>query len=384
MRKSGYYRIVHFNQVIVMKKTIKLIPPKVSFTTVSQMLCCDRPQREGNFNISLERKGKKLIVHCYGHGSSGWTALFGSVKRALELFQRAAVAFDAPICVIGSGCMGLTVAIELASLGYLHVKIVTKELYDLPSWKAAGMFALFTVEATAEERAIIHQINLHSFLSYKLIEEGKHPYLTRQAVKLIPYYCRADLESGIEQLESDGLMPPKEEVDLDFGNGVFHKGFMKYMTYFMDTTSLMQQLTAHVKRLNIPIVLEQIDEFSGVSEEIIFNCAGLGAKELNADSKLTPVRGFLATLNSHAGADHLSYMLATTVIQEGKEETIYLIPKTLSVTPDNPSGIACHGALGGTFIPLTQCLSAQEEKILKELECKRLIERGAQFFNGTV
>nr|MBA3816188.1 hypothetical protein [Parachlamydiaceae bacterium] len=127
-------------------KIVKLIPPQICNETVSEEIVCTRPMREGKFNISLEQKNSKTVVHCYGHGGSGWTTLFGSVSKAIDLFQETQPSKAKPIRIIGSGCMGLTAAIELSQLGYQIAGISTKNLYDLPSWRAAGYFALVSVK----------------------------------------------------------------------------------------------------------------------------------------------------------------------------------------------------------------------------------------------
>ena len=119
-------------------RIIKLKPPLINERTILKKITCIRPVREGNFNISIDGSfPNKTIVNCYGHGGSGWTTLFGSVKRAIELFQNEAD-FSVPIRVIGAGCMGLTIAIELARLGFKIAGITTKELYDTASWRAGG------------------------------------------------------------------------------------------------------------------------------------------------------------------------------------------------------------------------------------------------------
>ena len=55
------------------------------------------------------------------------------------------------------------------------------------------------------------------------------------------------------------------------------------MTYFMNTTVLMRQLTEEVKRREISVELNEINSFDDVAEEIIFNCSGLGGQKLNSD-----------------------------------------------------------------------------------------------------
>lgn len=363
-------------------RIIKLAPPHISSDTVLEEIVCTRPMREGKFNISLEHSEMKTIINCYGHGGSGWTTLFGSVNKAIQIFQSTSPNKATPIRIIGSGCMGLTAAIELNRLGYQVAGISTRDLYDSPSWRAAGYFALVSVKTSPEEQAELNAIGLNTFLSYQNIEKGIHPYITKEAVTFMPVFCSIDTEAGIEDLEARGMIPPREYVSLDFGNGVIHHDYVKYMTYFMNTTTIMRQLTQEALRLGIIIELQDIESFDDVAEEIIFNCSGLGGRKLNADENIIPVRGHLVTLNEASGSAHMDYMVYTKVKQDGKDEYIYMFPKNISVTPMNVHGIECVGVLGGTFIPHVDQLSASEQKKLDDLEFKRLLDRNSQFFQG--
>ena len=256
-------------------RIVHLEPPQISKETVLEQLVCNRPARTGQFNISLEERQGKTIVNCYGHGGSGWTTLFGSVNRAIELYKNTQPDPHTPIRIIGSGCMGLTTAIELTRLGYSVVGISTKSLYDIPSWKAGGYFALTFKD---QEQARVKPICLQTFLTYQTIAQGEHPYLTQEGVKLLPVYCNNGFNSGAEDFEERGLLPPKENVTLDFGNGVIRENFGKHMSYFMNTTELMRQLTKEVQRLNIGVEIKAIGYFSEVAEDVIFNCSGLGGR----------------------------------------------------------------------------------------------------------
>lgn len=361
---------------------VKLTPPQISNETILEEIVCTRPMREGRFNISLEQNAGKTVVNCYGHGGSGWTTLFGSVNKAIKLFQKTHPNKATPIRVIGSGCIGLTTAIELSRLGYQVAGISTKDLYEIPSWRAAGYFALVSLKTSPEEQADLNKIGLNTFLTYQEIDSGKHPYITKEAVKFMPVYCSVDTDSGVEDLETRGMIPPREYVSLDFGNGVIHHDYVKYMTYFMNTTTLMRQLTAEVQRLGINIELKKVNSFDDVIEEIIFNCSGLGGRGLNSDENIIPIRGHLVTLNDASGSAHMDYMIYTKVKQNGKEEYIYMFPKNISVTPEHTEGLSCVGVLGGTFIPHVDKLSPSDQEKLDKAEFKRMLDRNSEFFQG--
>ena len=362
-----------------------LVPPKLTSESIASKVPCVRPMREGTFNISSEEVRTKFVVHCYGHGGCGWTTFMGSVERAVGLLEKQFPdpKRTPPIRIIGSGCMGLCSAIELTKKGYDVAGITTKELYNIPSWNAAGYFAVVSVKTSPEEEAAVKQIGLSTFKSYQQVEKGEHPYLSAQAVRFLPVYSSEETHAGVEELEEQGLIPPREVVDVDFGNGVVHRNYNKFMTYFFDVTTLMQDLHKETARLGIPIDLKKIDQFDDVAEEIVFNCSGLGGGDLAHDFKMIPVRGHLAMLSEESGKDHMDYMIYSKVKQDGKEEYVYLFPRTLFISPENPTGTACAGVLGGTFIPNFDKLSKEELAELDDREMNRLLDRNSIFFHGT-
>lgn len=359
----------------------RLKAPILSPSTLLKKVTCTRPMREGCFNISRETIQDKLIIHCYGHGGSGWTTLWGSVKKAIALLKQNREK-ERAIRIIGSGCMGLAAAAELSRLGYKVAGIRTKELYDIASWRAAGYFALVSIKTDLNNQEDLNWIGAETFQTFRQIEQGRHPYISQEALRYLPVYCSQETDTGLQELEALGLIPPREVVTLDFGDGICHPGFLKFMTYFIDTTKLMDQLSAEVERRAIPLEMGAVDSFEDVEEEIIFNCAGLGAKELTQDEQIIPVRGHLILCNEKAGDQHMDYIIYTTVMQDGKEEYVYLFPKTTMVSSEIPEGISCRGVLGGTFISGVECLSADELFALDQREFKKMLDRHSHFFYG--
>jgi hypothetical protein len=360
-------------------ETVKLTPPEMN---IRSQIACNRPMRAGRFNISTEKDSGKTIVNCLGHGGSGYTTLFGSVNKAIRLFEELPdTNKSTPIRIIGSGCMGLACATELSRLGYTVSGITTEERYDIASWRATGYFALVSIKTSPEDQAELNEIGMDTFQAYNEVAAGKHPFLKSNIVRLIPVYSSKDTDVGIEDLEARGLIPPHEDVTLDFGNGVIYEDFAKNMTYFMDVTSMMRQFTAKVEELNIPIEMKTVKSFADLDESVIFNCSGLGGRVLNQDIDLIPVRGHLLMLDESAGTDHMDYMIYTKDPNfEGRY--IYLFPKRMTVTSADLDGYGSHGLLGGTFIPLTGNESVDELEALDKKEYADLRNRNALFFTG--
>jgi D-amino-acid oxidase len=370
----------------VTPEVIKLTPPIITNKTIAKKIACTRPVRKIAFNVSVQdyvgKNSVKTIVHCYGHGGWGWTTLFGSVQHAIELFQKTNPSKETPIRVVGAGCVGLTVAAELARLGYTVKGITAKEVYDTPSWNAGGSFSGSLSRILPEEKAKHLLFKKNTFLTFRQIEQGVHPYLHSGCVRFLPSYTHRSANAGLQDLIDEGLVPQPRPVVLDFGKGVLHPDYEEYKTYFMDVTRLMQQLQLEVQRNHIAIEIRELASFDEVSEEVIFNCTGLGAKALNQDSELKPYRGHLIMLSQDAGAQHLEYMIDSGMVQDGIEEDVYLFPKRVMVTAEHPEGIPCAGVCGGTYIPNVDQLSAEELQKLDEREFQRLLDRLSIFFTG--
>lgn len=349
---------------------VKLTPPVLNPQTVLKSVAGTRPMREGSFNISIEERGNKKIIHCYGHGGSGWTTLFGSIEEALGLLSKT----NQPIRILGAGCMGLTMAIELVRNGFQVAGITAKNEFDIASWVAACYFGMVSVQTSKEEEKRHNKIALSTFITYQQIEKGDHPYIGKEFVRFLPVYCSHETEAGVEELAKVGLISKAEEVTLDFGN-VTHKNYLKYMTYFMDSAPLMQRLRQVVKSLKLAIDLQEIESFEQVQEEIVINCTGLGSKKLNNDAKLVGVRGHLIMLNSLAGNRHMNYMIYSK-LDDGKY--VYLFPKS-----QDASGLQCFGVLGASFIPSCDQMTDKELVNLDYQEFNAILARNRQFFHGT-
>lgn len=365
---------------------IKLTPPIISPETLLQKIVGTRPMREGRINLSVIEEGtphgSKTIINCYGHGGAGFTTLFGSVEKALQIFIDLKPSKILPIRIIGAGCIGLTAAIELKRRGYNVAGITAETLYAIPSWTAAGYFAFVSVKTAPEEQEYMNQIGMQTFFTYQSIAKGEHAYISPAAIRLMPVYCSLDTVSGLEDLEARGVVPPKREVTLDFGKGVIHPQFCEYWTYFTNGITIMRQLHAEIKRLNIPLTVQKIHAFNNVAEPYIFNCSGLGGKELNADTMMIPVRGHLLALNANAGTNHMNYMIYTKVKQQERDEYVYMFPKDVIVSEDKPEGIPCHSILGGTFLPHIDNLPLAQQKEIDDLAFEKLLDRTSQFFLG--
>lgn len=373
---SGVFLL--YSVLIFPEEIVRLIPPTINPKTIALKYSCIRPGHDDGITISMEKNGSKKVVNNYGHGGSGWATLFGSVQEAIDLFTTEMPNKKTPIRIIGSGCIGLTTAIELSRLGYNVVGIYTKSLYDMASWRAAGFFGSFP----GKNQAALMPLAVKTFSTYRNIEKGDHLYISKDAVELLPIYCTLETENEVAFLADYGLVPPKEPVSLEFDNGIKHEGFFKFMTYFMNTGIIMKELLEEVSNRGIPIEIREVHSYEDITEPVVFNCSGLGSRELNQDLKVNAIYGHLIALDKGAGQNRMDYMILTSVQQNGKNELLYVVPKSIVVTPENPTGVPCFGVVGVTIIPHVEKFSSEQLSELDRVEFEKILERASSFFSG--
>ena len=346
---------------------IHLTPPNLSPDRLERKIVCTRPSRDGGFRVAAGVTGGKLIAHNYGHGGSGWTRLFGCVALLMQKIDAVMMQHPTfkgqPVVVIGAGCMGLLSAITLTERGY-RVRIVAKEFENLASHNGAGVFAPSGTKAQPEKIPVITQVNHDSWHVYQTVIKGQHPFLTTEAAKSLPTYVSNCPDLGFEGFITQGLLAGPRRVIVDFGNGVTHQ-MHEYHSVFINTTVMMQQLQERVAQLGIAREQIEVQAFSQLPEDIIINCAGLGAAALCFDSYLVPEAGHLIQLKNQP-ADQMQYVIQTKVKQLNQERHVYFTPKN------------------GGFLGVTYFKGRRVGRVDDELQFELLLQRARQFFGGVL
>lgn len=348
--------------------TIHLTPPQISEFHIQEKIICIRAHRERIFRVEPELIKNKLIMHNYGQGGAGWTFLFGCVHESLCQFEQQLTIHPSfknkSITVIGAGCYGLLTAILLGRKGF-DVRIVAKEMHDIPSYKAAGFFFPRTRKcSTVQECAVFHALGMESYRTYMTIIEGQHPFINH-GPRRVPAYYGVDIDPGFSPYIERGLLRAPRKVVVDFGTGKARE-MMEYQTLFIDSVRMMAELHRVRQEMGIKIVRDDIADFQDVADQVIFNSAGYGAKKLTHDPRIVPVQGHLITLKNQQDMTKLNYMINVKVTMKNaagmpRDELLYYAPKE-------------SGILGITFI------RGQESVTANFHEFERLIERAQDFF----
>lgn len=356
----------------------RITPPNIGDANLGEKILCYRPMKHGAPNLSLAQEGEKIIAHNYGHGGSGWTLGPGSAKYVNSLLIDSNLGAGlsdktTPIAIIGAGLIGLFTAYDLIQRGFSNITIYAEQLTTLPSHYAGGLLAPVSMDNDHAMQAIIDEIGIEAYRFYKGIANNENSDFKKGARKVPSYFSSRD-DSGLEPYVGK-VMGPAKDVILDFGNGTTRAMVVYDDGVFMNTALLMEELHEFMKRHHIEIVQRKIQSFDELKQQFIFNCSGLGSRELARDSALVPVQGHLIMLKNQV-PENMNYMILV-YFGEGKTEmnqkvkrSFYLFPKHL---PDSaPQDI---GVMGGTFIEG----GSPDKPNLKEFDT---IVRGAKEYFG--
>ena len=268
-----------------------LAPVNVDAGRVIRTVAGLRPYRASGFVVRREQLGDKALVHNYGHGGSGITLSWGSSKLATEL---GLPGHGGPVAVIGAGVMGLTTARLVQDAG-LPVTIYAAALPpDTTSNIAGGQVmpsSLFREAAVTPEwhRQLDRALD-YSVRRFQIMVGDDY------GIHWLPTY-----------IESDGSPPPAYVRRAAAGwrelSAAEHpfplERIARYETMYVETGRFLRQLTRDIRTVGGRIEVRRFAtpaDIAALPEALVFNCTGLGSRELFGDQELTPVRGQLAIL----------------------------------------------------------------------------------------
>jgi D-amino-acid oxidase len=267
-----------------------LPPVDVDPARVIRVYACLRPYRASGFVVRRDQLGDKALIHNYGHGGAGITLSWGSSALATSL---GLPGYSGPVAVIGAGVMGLTTARLVQEAG-LPVTIYTA---DVPpnttsnlaggQWGPTGHYRESAV--TSEWRGQYRTALALSWQRFQSLDPQRY------GINWLPTYTEA------ERVGPPGLEPyyPGSRL-LSPGEHPFRtEELAVYRTMYVETGRLMAQLTEDFLRAGGQMRIRRFTtpaELAELPERLIFNCTGLGARELFGDVELGPVRGQIVVL----------------------------------------------------------------------------------------
>jgi glycine/D-amino acid oxidase-like deaminating enzyme len=266
-----------------------LAPVKVDATRVIRTVAGLRPYRRSGFVVRAEALGPKRLVHNYGHGGAGITLSWGSSKLATDL---GLPGHSGAVAVLGSGIMGLSTARLVQEAGFPVTIYAAALPPDTTSNIAGGQF--------------------HPFALYR--EDSITPQWKAQFLRALEYSWRrfqimVGDDYGIRWLPTydEGDDPDHYTADYPPINRVLSPAefpfplanVVRYDTLYIETGRYLRQMIRDVEMSGGRIEVRRFAtpaDIATLPESLVFNCTGLGSRELFGDTDLHPARGQLAIL----------------------------------------------------------------------------------------
>ena len=281
------------------KKKPGLAQVKVAPDRVIRSIVGLRPFRPSGFVVRGEKLDAKTVIHNYGHGGAGITLSWGTSQLAVE---EGAKSGARDCAVIGCGVVGLSTARLLQLRGYNPVIYAKAMPPETTSNVAGGLWeptSLFDHDRiTPEFRAQYAAASRIAFRRYQSLASDQY------AVRWLPLYSLSTRREYV----APGPDSPNFEVEKLYPESrVLHKEEHPFQvpyahrrqTMLIEPAIYLNALIRDFFSAGGKVVIREFAsarEIAALKEDLIFNCTGLGARELFGDTELTPVRGQLVFL----------------------------------------------------------------------------------------
>ncbi len=283
---------------------VRVAPERVIQTIVGL-----RPFRPSGFVVRGEKLNDKLLIHNYGHGGAGITLSWGTAQLAVT---EAAQAETRVAAVIGCGVVGLSTARLLQQRGYA-VTIYAKAIPpDTTSNIAGGLWSPVTVfdheRITPEFRRQFGEAGRFAFRRYQSLAGDAY------GVRWLPLYSLSR-DSAYQQpppesayREIDPLFPDARQLRPNEHCFDVLYVYRRYSMLIEPAIYLNALLRDFLIARGELVVREFHDtrDLASLREPLLFNCTGLGARDLFHDDELTPIRGQLSFLLPQPEIDYMT------------------------------------------------------------------------------
>jgi D-amino-acid oxidase len=286
---------------------IQLAPIRASVNRLFDITVCLRPFRAQGPRLDAEQVGRKLVVHNYGHGGSGWSLSWGS---AHVVVAKAMQSSPKEIAVIGCGALGITAAITAQQAG-AQVTIYARDM--LPDTRSACATGSWTPDSrialsdkvAPDFPALWEQMARISFHTYRRylglpgnpVEWTDRYYLSGgdhvghhppSPLDFASYGDRIlDITPKSENLPT-GLTPFPATSD------VRRTSLMQFNVADYGHTLLSDFFAAGGKFVHAEFAT--LGDVARLKDKVIINCTGYGARDLCKDESVVPVRGQIGWL----------------------------------------------------------------------------------------
>ncbi|MFA5911781.1 MAG: FAD-dependent oxidoreductase [Vicinamibacterales bacterium] len=264
-----------------------------------------RPHRPSGFVLKADKLDNKTIIHNFGHGGSGMSLSWGTASMATDL---ALPHTERRAAVLGSGVVGLTTARELQRHGFE----VTIYAATVPPDTTSNMsLAGFTptsglVDFKSRTAAWDAQFQQAVVIAYRRLQLLIGP---KYGVTWIMNYAPTD---NAEAARGSNVLLPES---VQGSRQLLQPGEHPFPTkYAIERPEMRIEPSIYLDALMNDFLLwggkvvirkfETPRDITALSENVIVNCTGLGAKALFNDPELVPLKGQLVVLTPQAEVNY--------------------------------------------------------------------------------
>ena len=293
------------------RPSLRLAPVRAAWDRVIRTTVGLRPHRPSGFLLRADRLDDTTVIQNYGHGGSGMSLSWGTGRMAAEM----ALGHDSRrAAVIGCGAVGLTAARQLQRRGFA----VTIYAMSVPPNTTSNMsLAGFTPTSGLIDRELRTpawdaQFREAAEISYRELQQLAGRGF---GVSWIDRYGLRDTRpgpsgGGVEENEEPLLPAHLRTGEFTLGPGE-HPFASRYAirrnqlriepSIYLD--ALVHDFMDFGGRIEIRKFTEP-RELLALSEPLVVNCTGLGARDLFGDDELLPLKGQLTVLVPQEEVDY--------------------------------------------------------------------------------
>lgn len=302
------------------RSPIVLAPIRAAWGRVIRTTVGLRPHRPTGFVLRAEKFDAKTVVHNYGYGGAGISLSWGTGALAANLLLGQD---DRRAAVLGSGAVGLAAARQLQRRGFDVTIYAMAVPPDTTSNMAYATFSpvsrLVSRRTTPEWRAQFNSAVEIAYRQLQLLVGSRYgiswldSYSTMERLPSTENSeegasdrvedrdedARRDVDSDTYAEELPAYMRSDREI-LYPGEHPFHTPYAsRRASMRIEPSIYLDALVREFHLLGGRTVVRKFDtprDLMSLSESVIVNCTGLGARNLFGDEELIPIKGQLTFL----------------------------------------------------------------------------------------